>query len=66
MLIDIDDQALAKGAEVLGTATKQDTVNAALKDVGERIAKAKAFAELLAMGDRGDFEVLKDKRNYRP
>jgi Bacterial antitoxin of type II TA system, VapB len=32
--IEIDQEALALAAEVLGTTTKKDTVNAALREVG--------------------------------
>jgi Arc/MetJ family transcription regulator len=36
-LIEIDQDALETAAEVLGTKTKKDTVNAALKEVGQRL-----------------------------
>ncbi|MCO5993991.1 type II toxin-antitoxin system VapB family antitoxin [Actinoallomurus rhizosphaericola] len=32
ILVDVDDDALAAAAEVLGTRTKRDTVNTALRD----------------------------------
>jgi len=32
-LIDVDDELLARAAEILGTATKKDTVNRALAEV---------------------------------
>ncbi|MEV6061887.1 type II toxin-antitoxin system VapB family antitoxin [Nocardia asteroides] len=35
-MIDLDDEALALAARELGTTTKKDTVNAALKFVAER------------------------------
>jgi Arc/MetJ family transcription regulator len=35
-LVDVDDQALAAAAEALGTKTKKDTINAALREVGLR------------------------------
>jgi hypothetical protein len=34
--IEIDQEALAVAAEVLGTTTKKDTVNAALREVGQK------------------------------
>lgn len=43
-VIDIDEEALARAAELLGTATKKDTVNAALRDVVARHARAAAVA----------------------
>ena len=39
--IDLDDEALAAAIRELGTTTKEDTVNAALREVGEhRITKS--------------------------
>lgn len=66
ILVDVDDESLRRAADVLGTTTKKDTVNTALREIAERTAKARAFADLLDMGERGDFDTLKDKANYRP
>jgi Arc/MetJ family transcription regulator len=64
--IEIDEDALATAAEVLGTKTKKDTVNAALREVGQRLERLRALAELGQMADRGDFdEFLGDKTAYR-
>jgi Arc/MetJ family transcription regulator len=64
--IEIDQQALETAAEVLGTKTKKDTVNAALKEVGQRLTRLRALAALGEMADRGDFdEFLGDKSAYR-
>jgi Arc/MetJ family transcription regulator len=64
--VEIDEEALATAAEVLGTKTKKDTVNAALREVGQRLARLRALAELGEMADRGDFdEFLGDKAAYR-
>ncbi len=61
-LIDIDQEALAAAAEVLGTTTKEDTVNAALLEVGQRLVRLRALARLGEMADRGDFdEFLGDR-----
>ncbi|MFY9888105.1 MAG: type II toxin-antitoxin system VapB family antitoxin [Streptosporangiaceae bacterium] len=61
-LIDIDQEALAAAAEVLGTTTKEDTVNAALLEVGQRLVRLRALARLGEMADRGDFdEFIGDK-----
>jgi Arc/MetJ family transcription regulator len=38
-LIDVDDDALARAAAVLGTTTKVETVNRALQLVAERAAR---------------------------
>ena len=64
--IEIDQEALETAAEVLGTKTKKDTVNAALKEVGQRLTRLRALAALGEMADRGDFdEFLGDKPAYR-
>jgi len=54
-LIDLDERLLKLAAEELGTATKKDTVNEALRAIAARsarrrlkeMAKAGAFAEML-------------------
>ena len=64
--IEIDQEALETAAEVLGTKTKKDTVNAALKEVGQRLTRLRALAALGEMADRGDFdEFVGDKPAYR-
>ncbi|MEK8142580.1 type II toxin-antitoxin system VapB family antitoxin [Streptomyces sp. M10(2022)] len=66
LLLEVDDDALAQAAELLGTSTKKDTVNTALKEVIARRSRAIALAELREMGALGEFDMLLDKRNYRP
>ncbi|MGO9501481.1 MAG: type II toxin-antitoxin system VapB family antitoxin [Streptosporangiaceae bacterium] len=64
--IEIDQDALATAAEVLGTTTKKDTVNAALREVGQRLVRLRALARLGEMADRGDFdEFTGNKTSYR-
>ena len=64
--IEIDLDALAVAAEVLGTKTKKDTVNAALREVGQRLVRLRALAALGEMADRGDFdEFVGNKGAYR-
>ncbi|MFE0454936.1 type II toxin-antitoxin system VapB family antitoxin [Streptomyces sp. NPDC058914] len=65
LYVEVDDEALSEAAEILGTKTKKDTVNAALLEVAKRRRRLKALDELAAMGERGDFDVLLDKENYR-
>jgi Arc/MetJ family transcription regulator len=65
LLLEVDDDALAEAASILGTKTKRDTVNTALLEVAKQHTRALALAELREMGDRGDFDVLLDKKNYR-
>jgi Arc/MetJ family transcription regulator len=58
-LIDIDDAALAAAAQELGTTTKVETVNRALKEIASRRARL-AFLEDLrtADDDLGDHDVM--------
>ena len=64
--IEIDEEALRTAAEVLGTKTKKDTVNAALREVGQRLTRLSALARLGEMADQGDFdEFLGNKQAYR-
>ena len=63
--IEIDDEALAAAAQVLGTRTKKDTVNAALREVSQRLTRLCALERLGEMADRGDFEAFTDKASYR-
>lgn len=50
-LIDIDDDALARAAEELGTTTKVQTVNRALAEVAGRRDRLAAVEHLRAGGD---------------
>lgn len=64
--IELDQEALKIAAEVLGTKTKKDTVNAALREVGQRRVRLRALARLHEMADRGDFdEFVGNKTAYR-
>jgi Arc/MetJ family transcription regulator len=64
--IEIDQDALALAAEVLGTTTKKDTVNAALREVGQRLVRLRALAWLGEMSLRGDFDEFRgNKAAYR-
>ncbi len=57
-MIDIDDEALAEAAEVLGTTTKKDTVNAALVEIAARRRRERALADLVALAEDGAFDKL--------
>jgi Arc/MetJ family transcription regulator len=65
ILIDVDDDALAEAAAVLGTKTKKDTVNAALRETTQQLRRAAALARLVELGQDGTFDELLDKANYR-
>jgi Arc/MetJ family transcription regulator len=66
VLIDIDDEALAEAAELLGTTTKKDTVNTSLRETAQRLRRAQALARLGELGQAGAFDELLDKSTYRP
>jgi Arc/MetJ family transcription regulator len=56
-LIDVDEDLLAEATTALGTATKKDTINEALrKVVGEsRARRAQALRNLQQIADEGGF-----------
>lgn len=58
MLIDIDDVALAEASALLGTTTKKETVNSALRETVHRLRRVQAFQRLIEMRGRGDFDDL--------
>ncbi|ALV50639.1 type II toxin-antitoxin system VapB family antitoxin [Streptomyces althioticus] len=66
-VIDLDDEALAAAAKELGTTTKRDTINTALREVVARNRRLRALGEIQDLADEGAFdaEFLLDKRNYR-
>ncbi|WP_067497256.1 type II toxin-antitoxin system VapB family antitoxin [Actinoplanes sp. TFC3] len=60
-VIDIDERALAEVAMFLGTKTKKETVNTALREVARRAQQVRVLQGLAEMGSAGDFAVLRDK-----
>jgi Arc/MetJ family transcription regulator len=66
-VIDLDDELIADVARALGTRTKKDTVNTALREVLENRRRAVALTRLREVAEEGafDLELLEDKRNYR-
>ena len=57
-LVDVDEELLAEATSALGTSTKKDTVNAALRHVVDetRIRRQRALAELQSVADSGGFD----------
>lgn len=66
-VVDLDDTLLADVAQALGTSTKKETVNSALREVLESRRRALALTRLRAAATDGgiDLELLDDKENYR-
>ncbi|GAB2589420.1 hypothetical protein Aab01nite_41640 [Paractinoplanes abujensis] len=65
VLIDVDDDALAEAAALLGTKTKKDTVNTALRETANQLRRAKALTRLAEIGETGAFDELLNKDSYR-
>ncbi|MFF4014162.1 type II toxin-antitoxin system VapB family antitoxin [Streptomyces sp. NPDC001843] len=61
-VIDLDDEALAEAARHLGTTTKKDTVNAALREIVDRRRRAAAVERMRQMVAAGeiDFSVIEE------
>lgn len=60
-LIDIDGEYLAAAQQVLGTATKKDTVNAALREVAALAARRRDLQRLTShsLPDLEDEDVMR-------
>ncbi|WP_442790329.1 type II toxin-antitoxin system VapB family antitoxin [Nocardia sp. CDC153] len=54
--IDLDDDALVEAMRLMGTKTKKDTVNQALRDYISRVRRVEAAQRLFERGQRGDFD----------
>ncbi|MBO0804435.1 MAG: type II toxin-antitoxin system VapB family antitoxin [Nocardiopsaceae bacterium] len=66
-VIDLDDELVSSVAKELGTSTKKDTVNVALREVLENRRRALALTRLREAAADGAFDLalLQDKQNYR-
>lgn len=60
-LIDVDERYLAAAAKALHTATKKDTVNAALREVAALAARRRDLERLVSGGlpDLSDEDVMR-------
>ncbi|WP_277682216.1 type II toxin-antitoxin system VapB family antitoxin [Saccharomonospora azurea] len=65
-VIDLDDQLVTEVARALGTSTKKDTVNTALREVLENRRRALALTRLRAAAADGavDLDVLDHKADH--
>lgn len=66
-VIDLEDELVEDVAQALGTSTKKETVNSALREVLENRQRALALTRLreAAAEDAFDMSLFEDKRNYR-
>ena len=57
-LLDVDEDLLAEASTALGTGTKKDTVNAALRQAVEvsRERRRRALEDLQRLADEGGFD----------
>lgn len=67
-VIDLDDEALEAAARELGTTTKRDTINTALREVTARYRRLRALEDARQLVADGalDIDLLLDKNQYRP
>ncbi len=64
-IIDVDDELLVAAQAELGTTTKKDTVNEALRYVAERQARSRAILDdpfFLGGSDLTDAEIMSGAR----
>lgn len=54
--IDLDDDALTAAMRLMGTTTKKETVNNALREYVARIERLQAAERLAARGAAGEFD----------
>lgn len=57
--IEIDDTLMAEAMEALGTTTKRETVEAALRRIIKSQRQLRAFMELKGIGWEGDLEAMR-------
>ncbi|MFI6502246.1 type II toxin-antitoxin system VapB family antitoxin [Nonomuraea typhae] len=54
--IDLDDEALKEAMSLMGTTTKKDTVNTALREYVARVKRLQALDDLAKRAQRGEFD----------
>jgi Arc/MetJ family transcription regulator len=65
--IDLDEEALARAMAELGTTTKKDTVNLALREVAERRSRLRAFEKLMQLGDAdAGYQAWRERKDLAP
>jgi Arc/MetJ family transcription regulator len=55
--IDVDDEALSEAMRLMGTTTKKDTVNTALREYNSRVKRLEAAEKLAARAAQGEFDA---------
>ena len=54
--IDLDDDVLMAAMKLMGSVTKQETVNTALREYVQRVERLQAAEKLAERGARGEFD----------
>jgi Arc/MetJ family transcription regulator len=52
--VDVDDEALAEAMRLMGTTTKKETINTALREYASRVRRLEAAEKLAARAARGE------------
>lgn len=61
--IDLDEEALAAAMAELGTSTKKDTVNTALREIAARNTRQRALERLMQLGDaEAGYEAWRERK----
>ncbi|MEO3889197.1 type II toxin-antitoxin system VapB family antitoxin [Nonomuraea sp. B5E05] len=60
--IDVDDDALKEAMRMMGTTTKKETVNVALREYVARVKRIEALEKLAARAERGEFDEAAQAR----
>ncbi|MCP3819074.1 type II toxin-antitoxin system VapB family antitoxin [Streptomyces sp. A3M-1-3] len=63
---DLDDEALNEAARHLGTTTKKDTINAALREVVDRRRRAAAVERMRQMVTEGEIDFSSIESDGEP
>ncbi|WP_426574367.1 type II toxin-antitoxin system VapB family antitoxin [Aquihabitans sp. McL0605] len=61
-VIDVNDEALAAAAKVLGTTTKVATINRALEEIAARPERMKLIDSLMELEDLSNPEIMRGAR----
>ncbi|RVX46572.1 Arc/MetJ family transcription regulator [Nonomuraea polychroma] len=61
--IDLDDDALREAMRMMGTTTKKETVNLALREYVARVRRIEALEKLAARAQRGEFDEASAARD---
>ncbi|WP_336209739.1 type II toxin-antitoxin system VapB family antitoxin [Nonomuraea sp. LPB2021202275-12-8] len=61
--IDLDDAALNEAMRMMGTTTKKETVNTALREYVARFKRIEALEKLASRAQRGEFDAAEATRD---